>query len=79
MITDSAGYFPLSEKNGLLYNIMVTGTSGGKPYGCPCWKVVSLMIKEFDVITNILPAEVHEGEIGLCVDACPMQLITVEF
>jgi len=26
--------------------------------------VVSLMIKEFDVVTNILRAEVHEGEIG---------------
>lgn len=26
--------------------------------------VVSLMIKEYDVITNILRAEVHEGEIG---------------
>ncbi|MBU4194193.1 MAG: 4Fe-4S binding protein [Actinomycetia bacterium] len=26
--------------------------------------VISLMVKEFDVITNILRAEVHEGEIG---------------
>jgi L-aspartate semialdehyde sulfurtransferase ferredoxin len=26
--------------------------------------VVSLMIKEYDVVTNILRAEVHEGEIG---------------
>ena len=26
--------------------------------------VVSLMVKEYDVITNILRAEIHEGEIG---------------
>lgn len=26
--------------------------------------VVALMVKEYDVITNILRAEVHEGEIG---------------
>jgi len=26
--------------------------------------VVALMVKEFDVITNILRAEIHEGEVG---------------
>jgi ferredoxin len=26
--------------------------------------VVSLMVKEYDIITNILRAEIHEGEIG---------------